>query len=207
MLGGYPQISRTDLRGSASFYAKLLRQHPRASSEGSIVGVDCGAGIGRVTAGFLSTVCDIVDVLEPVEAFAHEAKKQSMEGNRGAVGDVFVQGLESWTPEAGRYDLIWNQWCTFYLTDVQFVAYLKRCGSAIKKDGWIIVKENTTKDVKDGGDGKDVFDEEDSSVTRNDAKYLSIFQQAGMRVMSKETQRGFPKGLGLFPVRMYALRP
>lgn len=68
MLGGYPQISRTDLRGSASFYAKLLRQHPRVKATSSITGVDCGAGIGRVTAGFLSTVCDIIDIVEPVEA-------------------------------------------------------------------------------------------------------------------------------------------
>ena len=206
MLGGYPQISRTDLRGSASFYAKLLRLHPRDPSEGPIVGVDCGAGIGRVTAGFLSTVCDVVDVLEPVQAFAQEAKKQKMEGSRGSVGEVFMQGLESWTPKAGKYDLIWNQWCTVYLTDAQFVAYLRRCGEAMKKDGWIVVKENTSKDSKDGGTGEDVYDAEDSSVTRTDAKFLSIFEHAGMKVLHKEVQRGFPKGLGLYPVRMYALR-
>ena len=207
MLGGYPQISRTDLRGSAAFYAKIRRLYPATEALSSVVGVDCGAGIGRVTAGFLSTVCDVVDIVEPVEAFAIEAKKQRPEGN-GVVGQAFVQGLEHWTPEEGKYGLIWNQWCTLYLTDAQFVDYLKRCKRAIKKpDGWIVVKENSIRDVTDGGPANDIYDEEDSSVTRTNENFLSIFERAGLSIMANETQKGFPKGLGLYPVRMYALRP
>jgi hypothetical protein len=34
---------------------------------------------------------------------------------------------------------------------------------------------------------------------------MRIFQEAGLRVMRSELQRGFPKQL--YPVRMYALRP
>ena len=207
MLGGYPQISRTDLRGSAAFYAKLLRQHPSSSpsqAPSQTVAVDCGAGIGRVTAGFLSNVADVVDLLEPVAAFAAEARKVTMEG-RGTVGEVFVKGLENWTPEPGRYDLIWNQWCTLYLTDDQFVAYLERCKAAIRRpDGWIVVKENS---VKDGAGSVDIYDEDDSSVTRSEGKFLEIFNRAGLDVVAKEVQKGFPKGLGLYPVRMFALRP
>ena len=170
------------------------------------MGVDCGAGIGRVTAGFLSTVCDVVDVVEPVQSLAEEVKNQEMKS--GVVGELYIKGLEDWAPEKGKYDLIWNQWCSGYLTDAQLVAYLRRCAGAIKKpDGWIVVKENINKDVQDGGTGKDLFDDIDSSVTRTDGKFLSIFKEAGLNILSKETQKGFPKSLGLFPVRLYALRP
>ena len=169
--------------------------------------MDCGAGIGRITAGFLSEICDVVDILEPVESFAKEARSQTLEG-KGIIGETFVTGLEDWSPGKGKYDLIWNQWCTLYLTDKQCVAYLERCRDAIKRpDGWIIVKENSTKDVQEGGPEDDVYDEEDSSVTRTNEKFLTIFKQAGLYVVAKETQKAFPKGLGLYPVRMYALRP
>lgn len=206
MLGGYQQISHTDIRGSAAFYAKLIRQHPPTATSSPKIGADCGAGIGRITAGFLSKVCDVVDIIEPVEAFAVEARKQKLEGG-GAVGEIVIKSLADWTPELGKYDLIWNQWCTLYLTDTQLVEYLIRCKGAVKQpDGWIVVKENTTKDEPDGSPANDIYDEDDSSVTRTNEKLLKVFAEAGLDVVAQETQKGFPKGLGLYPVRMYALR-
>ena len=203
MLGGYPQISRIDLRGSANFLAKTRREHPSSiSSTGNEHlrrAVDCGGGIGRVTAGFLSTICEIVDVVEPVEKFAQEAKVAKMSG-RGAVGNVYVTGLESWQPEE-RYDLIWNQWCIGHLTDKQLVEYLERCKEAVTMDGLIVLKENMSTNV----DGEDVFDETDSSVTRTHAKFQELFKEADVRLVRTEIQTGFPKDL--YPVRMYALRP
>ena len=224
MLGGYPQISRIDLRGSANFLAKLRRQHPvtkelDTASALSVDnnnaklprlkrGVDCGAGIGRVTVGFLSKACEVVDVVEPVEKFAREVRKLQMETEKqkmggGVVGDVFVTGLEDWEPEAGReYDLIWNQWCLGHLTDVQLVGYLRRCIRALRhREGWIVVKENMSTDKA----GRDIFDEEDSTVTRADGKFRDLFKEVGLRIERTELQMGFPKGL--FPVRMYGLRP
>ena len=200
MLGGYPGISRTDLRGSATFLAKLRREYPCRSAEGRLGrGVDCGAGIGRVTAGFLSTVCEVVDGVEPVEKFAREIRGQDMVG-RGAVGRICVTGLEDWVPEV-RYDLIWNQWCLGHLTDKQLVAYLGRCKEAVTSDGWIVVKEN----MSTNGNGEDVFDQQDSSVTRTDQKFRQLFKEADVRVIKTEVQKGFPKGL--YPVRFYALKP
>ncbi len=199
MLGGYPEISRADLKGSANFFAKLRRENPSQSANGPLQrGVDCGAGIGRVTAGFLSTVCEVIDVVEPVEKFAKEVKGQKMAGS-GSVGTVYVTGLEDWVPEA-QYDLIWNQWCLGHLTDKQLVAYLERCKEAVTTDGWIIVKENMNTNV----DGKDSFDQQDSSVTRTDQKFRQIFKEADIRLIKTEVQRGFPKGL--YPVRFYALK-
>lgn len=200
MLGGYPQISRIDLRGSANFLAKLRRQHP-APSPGPLRGVDCGAGIGRVTAGFLSTVCDVVDIVEPVAKFAEEAARATMVG-KGQVGEVYVVGLEEWRPTAGRrYDVVWNQWCLGHLTDGQLVRYLERCREAVTANGWVVVKENLSTDRE----GADIFDEMDSSVTRTDGKFRELFRRAGMVVVKTELQMGFPKGL--YPVRFYALRP
>ena len=199
MLGGYPQISRVDLKGSANFFAKLRREQPSLSAEGTVQrGVDCGAGIGRISAGFLSTVCEVIDVVEPVEKFAQEAKGQKMVGN-GSVGNVYMCGLEDWVPEA-RYDIIWNQWCLGHLTDKQLVAYLGRCKRALTMDGWVVVKEN----MGTNANGEDMFDEQDSSVTRTDQKFRQLFKEADMRLVKTEVQRGFPNGL--YPVRFYALK-
>ncbi|KAJ4403104.1 hypothetical protein N0V85_005176, partial [Neurospora sp. IMI 360204] len=83
------------------------------------------------------------------------------------------------------------------------VAYLQRCKSALSEDGLIVIKENTT--VL----GNDEFDEEDSSVTRGEATFQKVFQQAGLKVVKAEFQKGFPqtKTMKLLPVRMYALKP
>ena len=203
MLGGYPEVSRIDLKGSANFLAKIRRTFPSSTSSSRNAplcrGVGCGAGIGRITAGFLSNVCEIVDIVEPVEKFAMEVKTAKKTG-KGSVGNVYVSGLEVWQPEE-RYDLVWAQWCLGYLTDVQLIGFLKRCKESLTTDGWIVVKENLSNDI----DGNDAFDETDSSVTRTHEKFQYWFKEADLRLLKTETQRGFPKGL--YPVRMYALRP
>lgn len=202
MLGGFPQISRIDLRGSSNFLAKVRRLVPSLPSTGPLnLGVDCGAGIGRVTEGFLSQACETVDVVEPVENFARVIRDSSLRID-GKVGDVFVTGLENWTP-AKRYDLIWNQWCVGHLTDSQLVEYLIRCKGGVSEAGVIVVKEN----ISTSDDGEDIYDEVDSSVTRTDHKFRALFKEAGLNLIKTEEQSGFPKSLRLFPVRFYALRP
>ena len=65
-------------------------------------GVDCGAGIGRVTIGLLSKVCEVVDVVEPIERFTDKtgARTRPRESNKGHhnQGQVYNIGLENWTP-------------------------------------------------------------------------------------------------------------
>lgn len=219
MLGGFPQISQIDLRGSASFLAKVRRvlvSSPNTSSSSSVSGLlkrgaDCGAGIGRVTNGFLSKVCEVVDVVEPVEGFAEKIRDSELKRS-GKVDEVYVTGIESWEPsnnssegntEQKKYDLIWNQWCVGHLTDRQLVEYLRRCKAFLAPSGFVVVKENVSTDP----DGRDMYDDVDSSVTRTDAKFRAIFKEAGYGLIKSEEQLGFPKSLGLFPVRFYALRP
>lgn len=172
MLGGYPQISRIDLRGSANFLAKLRRRYGsgsplQANQESALLsrGVDCGAGIGRVTKGLLAGVCELVDLVEPVSSFAWQVEHgEEMADLRsgGKIGKVYTTPLETWEPEREMYDLIWNQWCLGHLTDAQLVAYLSRCVGALKRGGWVIVKENMSTETGN----KDIFDPQDNSVTR-----------------------------------------
>ncbi|KAI1452254.1 alpha-N-methyltransferase NTM1 [Annulohypoxylon moriforme] len=199
MLGGYPGVSRVDLRTSGSFLAKLGLG--RTKGEKNVKrAVEGGAGIGRITQGLLLEVAETVDVVEPIAKFT-----AALEGQPG-VGRIYNVGLEEWRPEEGAvYDLVWNQWCVGHLTDLQLGAYLRRCGAALsvgedgKTKGVIVVKENLSTA------GQDIFDEVDSSVTRQDETFRRIFEEAGLQIVRTELQHGFPDDL--YPVRMYALRP
>jgi protein N-terminal methyltransferase len=213
MLGGYPQISRIDLRGSRSFLTKLRRKsalHPTSKPVSRVA--DCGAGIGRITLGFLVDVAATVDIVEPVQKFCDEfeardevrllrseAEKDGRERSEGRIGKVYTVGLEEWEPEY-KYAVIWNQWCLSQLTDTELVAYLKRVKAYVEEGGWIVVKENTTREEGIG----DVFDQVDSSVTRTDGKMRELFKRAGVKIVATEEQKGFPKSL--YPVRSYALQ-
>lgn len=209
MLGGYPGVSHIDLRTSLNFLLKLNRQFPPFSAEINRA-ADCGAGIGRVTQGFLRKVCNKVDIVEPVEKFALEAvanlrghpHKNNKIDEEPWEGEIYIKGLESWIPETQSYDLFWNQWCLGHLTDSQLATYFRRCSDGLRRPGgWIVVKENMSTDAE----GKDIFDEQDSSVTRTDESWRKIFNEAGLVLLKTELQTGFPKNL--FPVRFYALRP
>ncbi|KAF1913636.1 alpha-N-methyltransferase NTM1 [Ampelomyces quisqualis] len=221
MLGGYPQSSRVDLQGSSNFLAKLRRGKSRTTKQ-SLPPLervaDCGAGIGRITKGLLLGVARRVDVVEPVKKFTDELVQSLGNGeyagdgenktHKGQVGEVINLGLQDWIPEPGAYDVIWNQWCLGHLTDVQLINYLRRCKAGLTpaKDGedvsqsCIIVKENLSTEITH----RDIYDDEDSSVTRSDDKFRRLFQQAGLKIIATEQQRGMPKGL--FPVRIYALK-
>jgi protein N-terminal methyltransferase len=204
VLGGYPQVSRVDLQGSSNFLGKLRRKSKVYSDRRKLDHVvDCGAGIGRVTKGFLSKVAHTVDIVEPVVNLTDVITKgEDFEELREkkAIGSVFNVGLESWTPKI-QYDMIWNQWCLGQLTDVQLLDYFGRIKDKVKPGGWIVVKENMSSDPW----GQDVFDETDNSVTRSNQKFRELFEQAGLKIIATEVQRGFPKEL--FAVRSYALQP
>ncbi|KAF4467171.1 duf858 domain-containing protein [Fusarium albosuccineum] len=197
MLGGIPSVTRIDLQASRTFLARLgigvktgRKKVPRA--------LEGGAGIGRVTEGLLLQVAEQVDVIEPVAKFT-----AVLEGKAG-VGSIFNVGLEGWSPEEGvKYDLIWMQWCVGHLPDGLLVQYFERCKAALNPEGVIVIKENlSTSNI-------DEFDNVDSSVTRKDEKFLALFEQAGLKLVKSDMQRGFPlvDGRPLMPVKMYALKP
>lgn len=212
VLGGLPQLSRIDLQGSANFFAKVQRNYGGSQTTANNAkklarAVDCGAGIGRITRGFLCHVAEKIDLVEPVVAFTDEIKSEPY------VGKIVNAGLEDWHPTVeagfGPYDLIWIQWCIGQLTDAQVVAFLQRAQGVLATygdggRGWIVVKENLTDEGRE-----DLFDALDHSVTRSDGKFRKLFLQAGLRVVATEIQRGLQTGIKdkLFAVRAYALQP
>lgn len=201
MLGGYPWYSRIDLQGSKTFLAKARRLILACSPEGKLkLGVDCGSGIGRVTQGFLSHVCEVVDAVDPVEKYTRVLRDGPLK-RYGIIGDIYTMGLENWEPDK-KYDLIWTQWCVGHLTDLQLVNYVARCRTALTETGIMVVKEN----ISTNPYGEDMYDDLDSSVTRTDEKFRNIFKEAGMNLIWSEVQSGFPKTFKLLPVRSYALR-
>ncbi|KAL2369741.1 DUF858 domain-containing protein [Blastomyces gilchristii SLH14081] len=200
MLGGYPQISSIDLRGSSTFLAKVRRLIPSSGSGELALGVDCGAGIGRVTEGFLSRVCGTVDIVEPVEKFVDVIKRGKLY-QEGKIGDIYITGIQDWTPTK-RYDLIWTQWCANHLTDAQLVEYLVRCKGALSEKGLLVLKENLNSDT-----ANDYYDAVDSTVTRTESKFKKLFAEAGLKVLRSEEQSGMPQRLQLLPIRLWALRP
>ena len=205
MLDNLSKLSPADLAGSTAFLASLRansKAHPPSRHLRRVV--DCGAGIGRVTLGFLSNVSDTVDIVEPVDKFTAEielgdAFRELRQSKR--LGKIYKHGVEAFEPEPATYDLIWNQWCLLYLKDTELVRYLQRCKAGLTDGGWLVVKENV---ITDKG-RTDMYDEVDSSVTRTDRKYRSLFGQAGLKLVASETQTDWPDEL--YPVVMYALQP
>ncbi|KAL1847793.1 hypothetical protein VTK73DRAFT_10288 [Phialemonium thermophilum] len=196
--GGFSYISRVDLQGSRNFLAKLgIGARPGQRRVASAL--EGGAGVGRVTEGLLLPVSEHVDVVEPVAKFTAALRE------RKGVREVYNVGLEDWRPAPGVwYDLIWTQWCVGHLTDEQLVGFLERCKDVLRPDGGVIViKENMSTA------GQDLFDDQDSSVTREHTKFLDLFRRAGLRVVRTEIQKGVHKSEtgSLYPIRMYALKP
>ncbi|ODQ78072.1 hypothetical protein BABINDRAFT_163098 [Babjeviella inositovora NRRL Y-12698] len=199
VLGGYGNTSvpKADAIGSSTFLRKLRTRMTPAAGQVKY-GVDIGAGIGRVTRDMLHKHCDKVDLVEPVVPFVQQMLIELAPlYTEGKIGEIFPVGMQHWTPETGKYWLIWCQWCVGHLPDEEFLKFLDRCKAGLQPNGTIVVKENNSL-------GEDVFDEEDSSVTRTDAKFRQLFEQAGLKLIAVEQQKGLPREL--FPVRMYALK-
>lgn len=116
MLGGFSVVDPVDVKGSLSFVQEFLEK--KVITNG--YACDCGAGIGRVTKNFLLQVpFEKVDLVEQASVFCEQAKNEYLvkEIEQGKVGQVLCQGLQDFTPEQGKYDLIWCQWVLGHLTD------------------------------------------------------------------------------------------
>ncbi|KAM0792305.1 hypothetical protein ACM66B_004993 [Microbotryomycetes sp. NB124-2] len=265
VLGGYGHgtpVPRLDATSSRMLILSILPQlstvnppHKGATDalkprQRKYKALDCGAGIGRVSATVLLPLFDKVDLVEPVSKFLQQAKRNSELGTDGwkgvKTGDksarLWLAGLQyfdplqpavplgggdsrlfasvggtstSWPDPAKTldvkedgYDLIMIQWCIGHLSDEQLVDFLRRSRKALRQDeqgchGYIVLKENICKDTESGGAGV-IFDDDDSSVTRSDMVFKRIFEQAGLTLLRRELQMGFPKEL--FQVMSYVLR-
>ncbi|XP_055613111.1 N-terminal Xaa-Pro-Lys N-methyltransferase 1 [Uranotaenia lowii] len=195
MLGGFGQISFTDVRGSDQFLKNLFKLKP---APGRTLALDCGAGIGRVSKNLLMPFFERVDLVEQDEHFCQTAERELRPSGR--LGKVYNVGLQDFrSEEDGRYDVIWSQWVLGHLTDDDIVDFFFRCTKALKRNGMMIIKENFT------NADKPELDRQDSSVTRPLALMKRLLTKGNLRLVKEQRQKDFPKGL--YPVYMLALRP
>ena len=188
MLGGFnnTRLPRVDITGSRTFLSHPLIKKRLVISSYSHA-VDCGAGIGRITKNLLTKLFTKTDLVDPIESFnkdVMEGEFLRVEREAGKLGQVFTMGLQQFTPEKGKYSIIWNQWCLGHLTDTDLVEYFNRCREGLVPDGGVIVvKENLAS-------GEDNFDSVDSSFTRTEKTLRGIFSRAGLRVIHVAEQHG-----------------
>jgi len=196
MLGGLGSVHPADVAASLKLIDTL-----RASIEAPLpdgVALDCGAGIGRVSASVLLERFSAVELVEYSASFLQTAREQLPAAR---VHALHAAPLQSFVPPDGRkYAAVWVQWVLNYLTDVDLEGFLRRCGGALLPNGCVLVKESVSRE----GNGFYV-DRSDASITRTDTHFRRIFSAAGLRVVHCEMQPGLPRII--FPVCMYVLRP
>ncbi|PAV77850.1 hypothetical protein WR25_19980 [Diploscapter pachys] len=194
MLGGFAHLHSPDIQVSKKFLSNLKQKNMLMNFGYAL---DCGAGIGRVTKNLLLPLFEKVDMVDVVPELIN--KSDEYIGEEPRIGDKFVEGLQTFSPQEGRYNLIWVQWVSGYLTDEDFIDFFKRCASAIRPGGVIVLKDNLT------SGNKAEFDSEDNSWTRPEEILLDLLSKAGLRLVSRSLQTGFPKGM--YRVKMFALKP
>ncbi|KAK6916883.1 Alpha-N-methyltransferase NTM1, partial [Dillenia turbinata] len=179
VLGGYGHVNEPDINASEAFLNTLLRD--------------------RFPAALANR--HLVDLLEPVSHFLEAARESlspatSMASDAHKATNFYCVPLQEFTPESGRYDVIWIQWCIGHLADDDFVSFFKRAKDGLKPGGLFVVKENIARNGF-------VLDNEDRSITRSDLYFKELFSRCGLHIYTSKDQKGFPEEL--FAVKMYAL--
>ncbi|KAJ3670037.1 hypothetical protein LUZ60_010361 [Juncus effusus] len=203
VLGGYGCVNDVDVKCSEAFLKTILPVR-FGKEKRRLVALDCGSGIGRVTKNLLLRHFNEVDLVEPVSHFLETAREnlsQNSDNNMQEeeshkASNFFCIPLQEFTPETGRYDVIWIQWCIGHLTDQDFISFFKRAKAGLKPNGFFIVKENISRTGF-------VLDKDDQSITRSDLYFRDLFEQCGLYIHSIRDQKEMPKEL--FAVKMYCL--
>nr|CAI5823920.1 unnamed protein product [Callosobruchus analis]CAI5850837.1 unnamed protein product [Callosobruchus analis] len=195
MLGGFANISQTDIKGSKLLLKQLFNSK---KPPGRKCALDCGAGIGRITKFLLTDFFEKVDLVEQNATFIEQAKKY-MGHKSNRVGCYYTVGLQDFEPVPNKYDLIWIQWVVGHLTNEDLVDFLKRCRNGLKENGMIILKENVT------SSNEVELDRNDSSVTRPMYLLREIIKEADLECYRVTKQHDFPKAL--YSVYMFILKP
>eukprot|EP00906_Rhabdomonas_costata_P029377 RCo041464 len=191
VLGGFGTVSDADLGETRQFLGDVAK-HLSYSTQRCI---DMGCGIGRVAVALLQQIFTKVDLLEPCEHLLSKAKADIQPKH---LGETYLDSLQTFVPAEGRYDCIFIQWAILYLTDEDVVQTLKRCKAGLCENGFILVKENVTRDSTFH------VDKVDNSIMRCDRQYRSLFRRSGLQLVHFQQQQNWPEDL--YPVNMYALR-
>lgn len=199
MLGGFGMINQSDIDNSNEFLKDIFKMKPAPSKNRAL---DCGAGIGRITKHLLMPIFATVDLVEPQRKFTDKVDEYINSNQPGLVnklGTIYNVGLQEFTPDASKYDIIWCQWVLGHLRDLDFIAFFRRCASGLADNGIIIIKENVT------ATDDCCIDEGDSSVTRSLKDIKSLLATANLRIIKTVREKKFIQGL--FPVFIISCKP
>uniref|UniRef100_UPI00398EF0F1 N-terminal Xaa-Pro-Lys N-methyltransferase 1 n=1 Tax=Pristiophorus japonicus TaxID=55135 RepID=UPI00398EF0F1 len=194
MLGGYGHISSIDINSSKNFLQRFIGEG--AGKAGTGCALDCGAGIGRITKRLLLPLFKAVDMVDVTEGFLAKAKAHLGE-EADRVDNYYCCGLQDFTPQPQRYDVIWIQWVIGHLTDEHLTQFLKRCQKGLRPNGIVCVKDNVSQEGV-------IEDDVDSSVCRDLGALRTIVRLAGLQVLAEERQDNFPDEI--YQVYSLALR-
>ena len=187
MVGGHTEICKADIEQSCELIAKYQQKFKLGRTKCA----DCGCGIGRVTDECLSKFFSECDLVDPVQSFIDEAVKKV--GGKMKTRS-FVTGVQNWEPDT-KYDLIWCQWSIMYLTDVDAVAFLKRCKQALNENGIICIKDNIASANKKEKKSNAQFFKEDNGICRTFSHYKILFAMADLELIECEKQKDYPEEL------------
>ncbi|KAM9129109.1 N-terminal Xaa-Pro-Lys N-methyltransferase 2 [Pangshura tecta] len=193
MMGDYIELSSTDIESSREFLRKFIEGPGKTGTERAL---DCGSGIGRVTKHVLLPVFKSVELVDMMENFLAEAQNY-LQGKKDRVKMYYCYSLQEFTPAPQKYDVIWIQWVSGYLTDKDLLEFLIRCQNGLKDNGIVILKDNVAREGC-------ILDPLDSSVIRDLSILQSLVEKSGLTILQQERQKGFPEQC--VPVWMLAMQ-
>ncbi|XP_074453192.1 N-terminal Xaa-Pro-Lys N-methyltransferase 2 isoform X3 [Larus michahellis] len=193
MMGDYIELSNTDIESSREFLRKFVGGVGKAGTNRAL---DCGSGIGRISKHVLLPVFKSVELVDMMENFLAEVPNY-LQGKEDRVEMYYCKSLQEFTPAPQRYDVIWIQWVSGYLTDKDLLEFLIRCQNGLKDNGVIILKDNVARE----GCTLDCLD---SSVIRDLNILHSLIEMSGLTILQEERQEGFPEQC--VPVWMLAMQ-
>ncbi|NXG99550.1 NTM1B methyltransferase, partial [Loxia leucoptera] len=181
MMGDYIELSNTDVESSREFLRKFVGVSHLISSSARSSGVLC--------LGWWHSPIPMM------ENFLAEVPNY-LQGKEDRVEMYYCKSLQEFTPAPRRYDVIWIQWVSGYLTDKDLLEFLIRCQGGLKDNGVIILKDNVARE----GCTLDCLD---SSVIRDLNILHSLIEMSGLTILREERQEGFPEQC--VPVWMLAM--
>ncbi|XP_017948420.1 uncharacterized protein LOC100145493 isoform X2 [Xenopus tropicalis] len=193
MMGGFSELSDIDIESSREFLRKFAGGPGKAGTDFAL---DCGSGIGRVSKNVLLPVFSNIELVDMMEPFLEEAQNYlEEEGER--VETLYCYSLQDFAPPVRKYDVIWIQWVSGYLTDRDLLEFLIRCKNGLKDNGVIILKDNVARQGC-------ILDPTDSSIIRDIHILRNIIEKSGMSILAEERQPGFPELC--IPIWMFAIQ-
>jgi protein N-terminal methyltransferase len=194
MLNALESLSDPDLAFTRRVISLYVEDHRIPT--GSCVDVACG--IGRVAVNVLSDFYKRIDLVDPIERFVNVAEAELT--GIGIEHDRFIVSAQDWTPQR-NYDAVWCQWTAMWLTDEDFVAFLKRCKAHLNENGVVFVKDNV---VFSGNKSRGIFAPDDHSTARTIQHFKEIFLEAGFLVDFAQQQPHWPENY--IPMWLFVLK-